>query len=637
MKIFPLLTILIVVYLPFVYSYEVNPLNNATVHQYITNESILIWKLIPFEIKNHAKNPITNELDSNYDVGNDIVSGSGEEDRQPDTVSAAFTNHFWQPDDPDTLTNGTGDYNDGLAFGDSSFFKAKNIWLMEVIPNYLKGNINESYYHLGRVAHLLEDASQPSHVHLDPHLGHPLGCVGNLDCDDSFLEEFTAQQNYFADTQNRMNVEHYAGETYENKTYKYENLISGFNWSNVDATYPDSYGSIIPLFRLMWYTAQKTQYYASDDNDENSVYYDLDGVQHNFPSSLWQGDGVTIVSDNAAFENEDYYFSANNEGSTCTAQGFDVCPGPTCYLCNNNTGPDIEKETNATIPHSMKSVAGLYRLFWDAVQIDWKFNHHDVRNTGYTLLKGDITANSKNKAWNYSSAPSTDFWDETAIAEIDNDVDDGQEIIVATSNSDYTDGRVYALDGDTNNVLWSNDEPTASEPPSVDDVDGDGTKEVIVGSHDLYLYNINSKNGTKNWRYLINNQTGVIGPYRSTIFDINNDGSKEIVFGEAGQTGAYNGHVVALNSNGNQVWNSSSTEVQGFQNLPAIADLNGDGYPEVVITGNGMVVVYNGTNGVELWRKHMANTYANPVVADLDNDNDYEVIVGNFEVVKNGF
>jgi len=70
----------------------------------------------------------------------------------------------------------------------------------------------------------------------------------------------------------------------------------------------------------------------------------------------------------------------------------------------------------------------------------------------------------KNKIWNCSSAPSTDFWDETAIAEIDGNVSDGQEIIVATSNSDYTDGRVYALDGDTNSVLWSNTEPLASEP-----------------------------------------------------------------------------------------------------------------------------------------------------------------------------
>lgn len=181
-----------------------------------------------------------------------------------------------------------------------------------------------------------------------------------------------------------------------------------------------------------------------------------------------------------------------------------------------------------------------------------------------------------------SSTTSTDFWDETAIAEIDGNVSDGQEIIVATSNSDYTDGRVYALDGDTNTQLWSNNEPNASEPPSVDDVDGDGTKEVIVGSHDKYLYNINSRTGAKNWKYQINNHPHAIGPYRSTIFDINNDGSKEIVFGEAGDDGSFNGRVVALKSNSSLLWNSSTTAVQGFQTIPAVADLNGDNDYEVI-------------------------------------------------------
>ena len=60
-------------------------------------------------------------------------------------------------------------------------------------------------------------------------------------------------------------------------------------------------------------------------------------------------------------------------------------------------------------------------------------------------------------------------------------------IIVNKANSDFTDGRVYALDGDTNQQLWTYNDTLSSEPPSVDDVDGDGVKEVIVGSHDLYF------------------------------------------------------------------------------------------------------------------------------------------------------
>ncbi|MBI2559052.1 PQQ-binding-like beta-propeller repeat protein [Candidatus Woesearchaeota archaeon] len=453
-----------------------------------------------------------------------------------------------------------------------------------MIPAYLRGDVNESYYWLGRIAHLLEDATSIPHVHNDAH----------PPTDDSVLEKYTGDN--FTLFQNRYN---WSGENFAGNQYNYENLpnMASFNWREVEPTRPLDRQNI-ELFRLLWYVAQKTQYFASDDDDGNTIYVNLSGNQKTFSPTLWTNDNVTIISNSIDLADDDI----------------------------GDTGPDIEKETNAMIPHAMKSVAGLYRLFWDAVQVDWKFYHHDVRNTGFTLLKGDLNTSNK-QIWNYSSAPATDFWDEAVIAEIDDNLDDGQEVIVATANSDYTDGRVYALDGDTNTQLWTFDEPLAAEPVSVDDVDGNRIKEVIVGSHDLYLYSVNSQNGAKNWRYLINNQTDAFGPWRSAIFDINNDGSKEIVFGETGETGTYNGHVVALNSNGKQVWNSSTTAVQGFQTDAAIADLTGDGIPEVIITAGDGVYVYNGSNGVEVWRKHMANAYASPVVADLDNDNDYEVIV----------
>ncbi|MBI2559051.1 hypothetical protein HYW20_07055 [Candidatus Woesearchaeota archaeon] len=51
---------------------------NETVHQHITNESKLVWKLRPNEIVNHLTNPINEELDApftaNFDVGDDIIS-----------------------------------------------------------------------------------------------------------------------------------------------------------------------------------------------------------------------------------------------------------------------------------------------------------------------------------------------------------------------------------------------------------------------------------------------------------------------------------------------------------------------------------------------------------------------------------
>ena len=128
---------------------------------------------------------------------------------------------------------------------------------------------------------------------------------------------------------------------------------------------------MIELFRLFWYTAQKTQYWASDDNDGNTVYTTLSGNQQN-----WDCSG----SGNLNLWKDFNYTSCNSFISDHTT-------------LNQNT---VDQETNATIPHAMKSTAGLYRLFWDTVHsFDWPTYHHDNQRTGFTLLKGDIEATNK--------------------------------------------------------------------------------------------------------------------------------------------------------------------------------------------------------------------------------------------------
>ncbi len=247
--IFVLLTFLFVAVLPIVLGYNVDPPEN--VHQHITNESAKVWTLIPPEMKQHLKTPLNQNLDSdNFQNGEDIITGSGEEDRP----EANAVLHFFQPDNP---YGGIGQYNDGIFVFESSYTRALNIWTQNVIPSYLKGNVEESYYYLGRVVHLLEDASQPSHVHLDPH--NP--SFGGT----SIIETWTGT-----------NFNQYNGTNYAEKQYNYEDLIDGFNWINVDPTGSSSKLNI-GLFRLFWYTAQKSQYWASDDRPANYTYVELDG------------------------------------------------------------------------------------------------------------------------------------------------------------------------------------------------------------------------------------------------------------------------------------------------------------------------------------------------------------------------
>ncbi len=263
-KLSKILTLLIILALNIVVVEAYKIEDTQVVHQHITNESQETWKDMPDEMKAHLTNSRYVYLDNNgYDLGDDIISGSGEEDTDvvsgPSPYDLPFLGHFWEPDNPRS-----GRYDDGLnlrLLGEqiASYRRARSYWLKYVIPLYLSGDIDQSYYWLGRVAHFLQDASQPSHVLMDCHphrlvLAQSRLCNadngGNIEDDDGFddsvLEEYTGG-----------NFLNYDGNK-AGQAYNYQTLIQGFtesDWQNIDARFKDSKY----LFRLMWYTAQKPQ------------------------------------------------------------------------------------------------------------------------------------------------------------------------------------------------------------------------------------------------------------------------------------------------------------------------------------------------------------------------------------------
>ena len=332
-------------------AYKVDP-PNQVVHQYITNESGDVWKLLPYEMRSNLKNLPNSTIDAtgDYDWGDDIIIGSGEEDK-PSTLSLG---HFWNPDDPRG-----GNYSAGLSYGvsfESSYERARRYWISKVIPNYILGKEEKAYYWLGHIVHLLEDATVPAHVHLDIH-------PGGSNSDN--VEEFTVLTNDYYNSGSNPNYKHFKGTALQNKYYKYENLIPGFNWNEVDARHLDT----LELFRLFWYTAQKTQNFSSNDEPGNSHYVTLTGTQKSLPN-MWANENPAVFPTPAQLTAEESTFS----------------------------GPYTANITQNVVNHSMKAVAGLYRLFWDAVKVDWPTYQHDNRRTGFTLLKGDFDSNTyKNK------------------------------------------------------------------------------------------------------------------------------------------------------------------------------------------------------------------------------------------------
>ncbi len=227
--------------------------------------------------------------------------------------------------------------------------------------------------------------------------------------------------------------------------------------------------------------------------------------------------------------------------------------------------------------------------------------------------------------------------------------DDGQLEIIVTA----WDHRLYLLNGRNATVFNSNwpfdfwDSSWAS--PVVADVDRDGNPEVIVGADLTQSYIEWSFPGGRMWVFDLYAQMKEGWPVHTdqtfysspAVGDINNDGWLEIVSG----TGCYyegKGHLV-------HAWNHSGEELPGWPvavggyvfSSPALADVNEDGYLDVVvgcydgrvycISHDGtilwatMLVTVNGeSDGTQDSRFHIRGS---PVVADINGDGHLEILI----------
>ena len=246
-----------------------------------------------------------------------------------------------------------------------------------------------------------------------------------------------------------------------------------------------------------------------------------------------------------------------------------------------------------------------------AVFGNWPMWGGDPTHQGVQLMKGAMDVPVVK--WSYQSGNAVE-WQFSAVEDVDGD---GRVEVVMGND----DGVVFALDGATGGEEWRFQAGDRVESaPAVGDVDGDGTPEVVFGCYDKNVYCLNGATGEEEWHYSalywLNGAP--------TIADVDGDGREEVLITSRDT------RIYCLNGeDGSVAWfygtgNSAETS-------PAVADVNGDGQLEVLAgSRDGRMYCLRGSDGALLWSFSTGSVLrGSPAAVDVNRDGRVEVLFGS--------
>jgi len=213
-----------------------------------------------------------------------------------------------------------------------------------------------------------------------------------------------------------------------------------------------------------------------------------------------------------------------------------------------------------------------------------------------------------------------------SVLGVDDFTGDGvPDAIAGASSADETEGRVYGIDGSDGGIEWTK----VTEGSSVwallqlDDITGDGVKDVIAGDFYGNYYYINPVNNAQIYQGSIGNYTLILRFER--LDDVNSDGYSDVLVAHSDDNG-----IVLNGFDGSNVWLKPLADKSW--NVAPIDDLNGDGINDVIIGtlySSNYGYFLNGVDGEEMESISYSTAIdAINAIPDIVGDETMEMVIG---------